>query len=301
VTLANQLDDFALRIDCNQLFGMLHNSRGDYHGAARFFEGNITDLAAAARPGRFASYYAVHARTWLAWVLSHLGQFDRAVALAEEAFAVAEASNDVHNLVAACWGRGVAELGRGAVERALPILRQAYDAAQSAEMTLWARPTAALLGRAYALAGNIADGRRLLESAIKGGENNVGVAAWHTYLAESCVLGGDLDAAEAVIAPALALAEKRRERGFLGHALRVAGDIAWRRGRFALSRERYEEAITLGSEREMRPLLAHCELGLAEVCRGLHDAIGADKHRAAARLLFEDMGLSMPDEPLQRR
>jgi tetratricopeptide (TPR) repeat protein len=301
VTLANQLDDFALRIDCNQLFGMLHNSLGDYHGAARFLERNISDLATTARPGRFTSYYAVHSRTWLAWVLSHVGQFDRAAALAEEALAVAEASHDAFNLVAACWGRGVAELGRGAVELALPVLRRAYDAAQSAEMTLWARPTAAMLGRAHSLAGNATDGRRLLESAVKGGENNVGVAAWHTYLAESCLLGGDLDAAEAVIGPALALAEKRRERGFLGLALRVAGEIARRRGRFDLARERYEDAIVLGKEREMRPLLAHCELGLAEVCRGLHDVVGVDKHLAAARLLFVDMGLSMPDDSTQRR
>jgi tetratricopeptide (TPR) repeat protein len=227
--------------------------------------------------------------------------FESSAALAEEAFAAAELSHDVHNLVAANWGRGVVELGRGAAARALPMLRQAYDAAQSAEMTLWARPTAAALGRAHALAGNAADGRRLLESAVKGGENNVGVAAWQTYLAESCLLSGDLDAADVVIGHALGLAEKRRERGFLGHALRVAADIARRHGRLDMAREHYEAAIVLGGEREMRPLLAHCELGLAEVCRSLRDVFGADKHTAAARALFADMRMPVPDDPAQRR
>ena len=295
VTLANQLDDFALRIDCDTLFGMLHHSFGDYHAAVHLLERIIGELAATERPGRFTAYYAVHARTWLAWALSELGEFDRAATLAEEARAAAESSNDVHNLVAANWGRGVVEVGRHALDHALPILRQAYDAAQSAEVTLWARPTAAVLGRALALAGNAIDGRKLLESAVKGGENNVAVAAWQTHLAEACLLAGDVDEASAVIGPALKLAAERKERGFLAHAHRVAAEIARRRGRADVARQHYEDAIELGSERGMRPLLAHCELGLAEACRSLRDSGAADKHLATARSLFADMGMPVPE------
>src|SRR5262249_32843892 len=190
---------------------------------------------------------------------------------------------------AANWGAGVVELGRGDIERALPILRQAYDAAQSAEMTLWARPTAAMLGRARSLAGNAVEGRRLLESAVKGGENNVGVAAWQLYLAESCLRGGDLEAAEVAIGQALALAEKRRERGLLGEAHAVAGDIARRQGRVHVAREHYEDALVLAGEREMQPLMARCEFGLAEVCRRHGDFSTADKHASTARALCAAM------------
>ena len=301
VVLANELGDLPLRVDCNQLFGMLHNSLGDYRAAAGFFERIITEVAAAARPGRFTSYYAVHARTWLAWALSQCGDFGRAASLIGEAIAVAEASDDAPNLVAAKWGRGVVELGRGSVERALPMLRYAYETAQSAEMTLWARPTAAMLGRATMLSGHPDDGRRLLEAAVKRGENNVAVAAWEAYLAEACLLCGDVDAAETMIAHALALAEKRRELGFLAHAHRVTAGIARRRGRIDVAREHYEEALVLAGQREMRPLLAQCELGLAELSRSLRDDFGAANHTAAAAALYADMQIPIPNDPAQLR
>jgi transcriptional regulator with AAA-type ATPase domain/tetratricopeptide (TPR) repeat protein len=300
VALANQLGDVPLRVDCNQLFGMLHNSLGDYRAAATFFERIITEVAAADRPGRFTSYYAVHARTWLAWVLSQCGEFDRAATLAEEALALAEASNDLHNLVTANWGAGVVALGRGSIDRALTRLRHAYEAAQSAEMTLWARPTAAMLGRASMLAGQVTEGRRLLEAAMKDGENNVAVAAWETYLAESCLLAGDVDAADTTIAHALALAEKRHEQGFLAHAHRVAAEIARRRGRIDVAREHYEDALVLAGEREMRPLLMQCELGLAELSRSLRDDFGAAKHAAAADALCAEMEIPTRTDPAPR-
>jgi predicted ATPase len=302
ITLANRLDDFAVRIDCNQLLGLLHHSLGDYDEAVRFLERVIAELAAADRPGRFAAYYKVHSRTWLAWALAELGEFDRAAALAEEAVVAAEASGDVHNVVAATWGRGLVEIGRGAVERAIPMLRQAHDTAQSAEMALWARPTAALLGRALVLAGSVADGRRYLEFAVKGGENNVAVAAWQTYLAEACLLAGDIHAAQAVIDHALELADKRRERGFLAHARRVAAEVARRRGDVDRAHQCYEDAIALAKAQHMSPLLAHCELGFAELCRDLRDAVEADRHEAAARAMLADLRISAPAiDPTSRR
>ena len=263
--LACRLDDFAVRIDCNQLQGMLHQSLGDYHEAVRFLERVIAELATSDRSGRFALYYAVHARAWLAWALTELGEFDRATALADEAVSTAETSGEVHNVVTALWGRGLVELGRGAVGRAIPVLQQAHEAAQSAEMILWARPTAALLGRAFVLTGRVDDGRRHLEFAARGGENNVAVAAWQTYLAEAYLAGDELDSAEASITRALDLAERRKERGYLAHALRVAAEVARRRGDEARARRFFESAHELAQAQHMAPLLAQCEQGLAEL------------------------------------
>jgi transcriptional regulator with AAA-type ATPase domain/tetratricopeptide (TPR) repeat protein len=262
VELANRLDDFAIRIDCNQLLGLLHHSLGDYPETAVCLERVIDELARSGRQGRFAAYYNVHARTWLAWALAELGELDRAAALAEEAVATAEISRDVHNTVAAHWGRGLVEVARGEVKRAIPLLRQAHDTAQYAEIALWARPTAAVLGRALALAGIVDEGRRYLEFAVKGGENNVAVPAWQTYLAEACLLSGDLGAAQRLIERALQLAEKRKERGFLAHAHRVAAEVARGSGHLAAARRHYETAIALASALGMSPLVGHCELGL---------------------------------------
>ena len=294
VTLANRLDDLAVRIDCNQLLGLLHHSLGDYHEAARFLERVIGELRAD-RPGRFSAYYAVHSRTWLAWTMVELGQFDRAASLAEEAVAAAELSGEVHNVVAATWGRGLVELSRGAVHAAIPLLRRAHEAAQSAEMTLWARPTAALLGRALVLAGDVAGGRRLLELAVSGGENNVAVVEWQTYRAEACLAAGELELAQTVIDRALELADKRGERGFRGHALRVAAELARRREDIGRARESYEDAMAVAHAQGMAPLLAQCELGLAQLCRGADDSEAAERHAASARALYSELGIPVPE------
>jgi transcriptional regulator with AAA-type ATPase domain/tetratricopeptide (TPR) repeat protein len=279
--LANTLDDVAVRIDCNQLLGMLHHSLGDYHEASRFLEGVIAELAARNRAGRFGAYYAVHSRTWLAWALMETGDVDRAANLAQEAVAVAEASGEVHNLVPATWGCGLVEMARGAVDRAIPMLRRAQDIAKSAEMALWSRPTAAVLGRALVLAGRGADGRRYLDFAVQGGENNVAVAQWHTYLAEACLREGQLDVAQSVIDRAIELAERRRERGFLAHAQRVAADVAGRRGDARRARRLYEDAIALATAQGMAPLRTECERALGDLTGRLDDPGADDPPRPA--------------------
>ena len=137
--------------------------------------------------------------------------------------------------------------------------------------------------------------KRLLERAVSGGENNVAVVAWQTYLAEACLLAGDLETAQAVIDRALELAEKRGERGFRGHALRVAADLARRRDDVATARQHYTDAMAVAEAEQMSPLLASCELGLAELCRRMKDVDAAERHAARARGLLSTLGIPVPE------
>jgi uncharacterized protein HemY len=79
------------------------------------------------------------------------------------------------------------------------------------------------------------------------------------------VVANDLDAAEATIARALELAERRKERGFLAHARRVAAEMARRRGDVTRARKYFEGARALAEAQHMAPLLAQCERGLTEL------------------------------------
>jgi hypothetical protein len=62
----------------------------------------------------------------------------------------------------------------------------------------------------------------------------------------------------------LALACERRERSNQAYALRLLGDIAARREppESASSETHYRQALALAEELGMRPLQAHCHLGL---------------------------------------
>jgi hypothetical protein len=77
---------------------------------------------------------------------------------------------------------------------------------------------------------------------------------------------------------ALALAREHQERGWEAYALRLLGEVAARRDPpEAVQAERYyHQALTLTTELEMRPLLAHCHLGLGTL-------YGQSGHLAPAR------------------
>jgi tetratricopeptide (TPR) repeat protein len=83
-------------------------------------------------------------------------------------------------------------------------------------------------------------------------------------LGEAQMLAGRLKEAYALTERALALAREHQERGHQAYALRLLGDIAARReppegGQASAD---YSQALTLAEELGMRPLVAHCHLGL---------------------------------------
>jgi hypothetical protein len=50
--------------------------------------------------------------------------------------------------------------------------------------------------------------------------------------------------------------------------------------------------MTLASELEMRPLVAHCHLGLGRLYRRTGDSEQAEEHLAAATAMYGGMGMT---------
>ena len=78
------------------------------------------------------------------------------------------------------------------------------------------------------------------------------------------MLAGSLDEAYALAERALALARAHQERGNQAYALRLLGDITARREppESESAETHYRQALVLAEELGMRPLQAHCHLGL---------------------------------------
>ena len=78
------------------------------------------------------------------------------------------------------------------------------------------------------------------------------------------MLAGCLEEAHALAERALALAREHQERGHQAYALRLLGDIGARREppESESAETHYRQALTLAEELGMRPLQAHCHLGL---------------------------------------
>jgi tetratricopeptide (TPR) repeat protein len=140
---------------------------------------------------------------------------------------------------------------------------------------------AATLGAAYTLAGCVADAMPLLIQAVEQSTamERVDFQAFCLLsLGEVQVLAGRLEEAHALAEHALALVREHQERGHEAYALRLLGNIAAPRElpESDQAGEYYRQALTLANELGMRPLMAHCHLGLGK----LHPKIG---RRAEAR------------------
>jgi tetratricopeptide (TPR) repeat protein len=86
-------------------------------------------------------------------------------------------------------------------------------------------------------------------------------------LGEAHLLANQLEAAHALATRALALAREHQEHGYQAYALRLLGDIAVRREPPASDQagDDYHQALTLAEALGMRPLVAHCHLGLGKL------------------------------------
>jgi hypothetical protein len=110
-------------------------------------------------------------------------------------------------------------------------------------------------------------------------------------VSRACLRLGRLDEARRLGRRAVESAQ--RQPGFTAHGLRLLGDLATHPDEFdAESGEaHYRQALALAQLHGMRPLVAHCRLGLGK----LYDRIGqlerAQENMTAATTLFREMDM----------
>jgi hypothetical protein len=92
----------------------------------------------------------------------------------------------------------------------------------------------------------------------------------------------------------VSLARGRGERGDEAWALRLLGEIASHHVRPdpATAAAHYGAAMTLASELEMRPLVAHCHLGLGRLYRWTGKREQAQEHLTSATAMYGEMGMT---------
>jgi tetratricopeptide (TPR) repeat protein len=115
-------------------------------------------------------------------------------------------------------------------------------------------------------------------------------------LGEAHLLAGRLEEAQALAEQALAHARAHQERGHQAYALRLLGDIAARREpqppESALAEAYYRQALALADELGMRPLQAHCHVGLGTLYVKIDQREQACTELAAAIDLYRAMDMT---------
>jgi tetratricopeptide (TPR) repeat protein len=116
--------------------------------------------------------------------------------------------------------------------------------------------------------------------------------AWAYHdLGRACLLLGRLDEARRL--GDRAVESSPRQPGVAAHALHLLGDIATHPERFDAEHgeAHYRQALALAEPRGMRPLVAHCHLGLAKLYRRTGKREQAQEHLTTATTMYREMDM----------
>ena len=299
------LGDFGLQVTARYYLGLAYHQFGDYAGAIECFRTNVDVLNGDLSRERFGvpGLPALASRGRLIHSLADVGEFAEASRLADEAVRMVDAADDLFSRAITYSAVGELCLARGQFPDAISALERSLVLCES--VPIFSPWTAACLGYVHALTGRIADALPLIERAVaddrgqrdgtklrtSSGPGSVLVLA---RLGEVCLLAGRMDEALHWANETLALSSELEQRGTEAYALRLLGAIASHRDAPELetAEQHYRQAFALAAELGMRPLVAHCHLGLGNLCRRAARRERAHEHLTTAATMYREMGMT---------
>ncbi len=214
-----------------------------------------------------AVFPAVFCRAVLARTLAERGVFDEGDAHGQEAIRIAEALDHPYSIIWACLGLASLNNLRGDLSQAARLLERAVALCREWTITIWIPLATASLGHVYTCSGRLEEGLSWLQEGLTAFEST-GNGLFHllsvVQFGEAQLLANQVEDARACADRSVMLARERGERGHEAWALRLLGEVASHQDRpdVATAETHYSTAIALASELGMRPLVAHCHLGL---------------------------------------
>jgi len=243
-----------------------------------------------------AVFPAVMARAHLACALAERGLFDEGEAQGQEAIRIAEALDHPYSTVFGCMELAYLKRVRGELGQAARLLERAVTQCREWNITSHTPIAMASLGHVYAWLGRIGEGVSCLQQALSAYES-AGTGYHHSLaveqLGEAYLLADQVDNARACADRAVMLARGRGERGYEAYALRLIGETASRCDppNIEQAEGHYRQAMALSDELGMRPLVAHCHLGLGKLHRRTGDSVRAGEHLTTAATMYREMGM----------
>jgi tetratricopeptide (TPR) repeat protein len=209
----------------------------------------------------------VLSRGHVAWSLAEMGNFAEGTGVGEEAVQLAEAVEHPYSMAIALMWVGVLYCRQGALHQAIAVLERGLMFCLTAHVPIFFPLIASILGVAYILAGRAPEALPLLEQALHrlATERHIFAHALVlTELSEALLLVGRVEEARTLAGRLLDLSLTLIGRGYEAHACRLLGDVAMRCNppNVDPAIAHYRQALVLAEEVGMRPLQAHCHLGL---------------------------------------
>jgi hypothetical protein len=115
------------------------------------------------------------------------------------------------------------------------------------------------------------------------------------WLSEAYLLAGQEADARAAAQRALGLARRHKERGHEAYTLRLLGEIAVHEDPLDIGKaeDHYRQALALAEELGMRPLIAHCHVGLGKLYRRSGDLRLGKEHLTDGVAMMREMEMGL--------
>jgi tetratricopeptide (TPR) repeat protein len=295
--IAGQLGDLRLRILATSYLGDAHYFHGEYERVVELATDNLAALPADWVYESFGVIVppSVYDRCRLVVSLAELGRFAEAAERDAEAIVLAE---PYHHSATIGWthlGAARVHLLKGdwakahsRIEQGIAVLRSGNVLVYLPGAVAHSAWALAQVGEASEALNRVREGEQLVERRAARG---FGAHAAYHALGRACLLLGRLDEARRL--GHLAIESSPRHPGFAAHALHLLGDIATHLDWFdAESGEaHYRQALTLAEPRGMRPLVAHCHLGLGHLSRRTGNHAQAREHLTTATTMYREMDM----------
>lgn len=278
IWMAKTLDDYGLEALTTNILGLGYYYLGNYPKAVEALRRNLVPLDSPVvreRLGGLGLPFA-NSRTHLALALAERGEFVEAVVRCTEAIQIVESVGHPFSVTSTYRGVGHLHVRRGDLHQATLTFEHALEVCQGVDSPLLFHAVSSALGYAYALAGRSAEAIPLLEEAVERPVltgSNESQSSRSIWLSEAYLLAGREADARAAAQRALGLARQHKERGYEADTLRLLGEIAAREDPLDIGKteNQYRQALALAEELGMRPLIAHCHIGLGKLYRRAGD------------------------------
>jgi predicted ATPase/class 3 adenylate cyclase len=299
LAIAAARGDVGLQVLAHTALSQVYQTLGDFRRAIDCASTSARALAGELVRERFGygALPAVVCRAYLACCLADIGAFAEGIARGEEGVGIAEAVEHPYSGVVASTGVGRLRLAKGDFPQAIPVLERGLGVCQGANIMNLFPWVASSLGHAYAMAGRLAEALPLLDQAVERAAST-GTIAYHAmamvWLGEAYLLAERLEEASQLAQHALELCRARKERAHEVWAVRLLGEIAAHQAppEAEPAAHHYRQARALAEELGMRPLQAHCHLGLGTLYARIGQQQQAHAELSTAIALYRAMDMT---------
>jgi DNA-binding SARP family transcriptional activator len=294
--VALRLGDLRLRILTGTYLEQTHYYRGDYDRVVELATNNL-----AALPPDWVHEHlglgappSVFDRAWLTASFAQLGRFVEAGECQTEATRLAASTQHAHTLGLAYFAAVTHYVLKGDWAKARSMighwteLRTGQVSPLHPYAVAYSAWILAQIGNESEATNRLSKGEQLLDRDVVFGF--IGHLGWfYQALGRACLLLGRLEGARRLGERALEFSPC--QPGFAAHALHLLGDVAAHPDQFDAERGEtlYRQALALAEPRGMRPLVAHCHLGLGKLYRHTGKRVQAQHHLTTSSTLYSEM------------